>query len=331
MEKKFVNICFCCLTEEGLLKDMLNEMFRTIDFVECYTVCSGIVPDYASTKNICSTCEEKLKSSYQFRELCRQSYQTLKDKTEFVPNLYVNVKHEVASDNENDFVYDSSSKKVGKNLKTRQFTQVYVRDLNEEPLKTSAPVTNAPTQPETASKKAAVDEILLKAEDDVEEDDIKEDIPKKAKPTRSVKRRGVKVVKSVRKAKVTKEKPTQKLPHPDLDVEDMESKFTCYHCEIPSRTYNEFLQHRNTAHKVGNKFQSYKRICLLCNTEVKNFVEHISDIHKDYRPCICSYCKKGRYQTPLELRSHLNRHLINKAAHECLSCTEKFSKRAFFS
>jgi KRAB domain-containing zinc finger protein len=77
---KFREICLCCLTEEGQFKNMLEEAFPAINYLAGYTTCSGISPDIESTKNICSTCEDKLRLSYEFRELCRTSYKTFLEK-----------------------------------------------------------------------------------------------------------------------------------------------------------------------------------------------------------------------------------------------------------
>jgi Zinc-finger associated domain (zf-AD) len=60
-----------------------------LPLVECYKTCAGVDLKMDGPKRICWTCEEKLKSFYEFREMCRASYKRL---TEVVS--IVVVKHE---------------------------------------------------------------------------------------------------------------------------------------------------------------------------------------------------------------------------------------------
>jgi hypothetical protein len=328
MDKKFENICFCCLTEDDHLKNMLEEEFLSvqhkIQFIEGYTVCSGIVLDIESNKYICSACTLKLQSSYEFRELCRASYETLKEKIDFVPDLYVDVKHEVPSEDEADFFYDTVEKKEDKKSKKRRFTQVYVRDLNLEPPKTR------PSNRKSSAMgcSAVLENVLtkedapLKAEEQVLEDEKPDNLAKRMirGPYKKKKKTELQRLKRAH----VKTRTIKKQPPPVSNAADMDSTFQCTHCEAVLRTYNEYLNHRDTAHKVGNKYQSHSRVCGLCNTKVKQYVDHIAECHKDYRPCICSYCDRGKCQTPLELRGHLYSHLTCEATHECQSCHDKF-------
>jgi transcription elongation factor Elf1 len=272
---KFQNICFCCLTEEGQFKNMMKEAFTVakikVQFVEGYTVCSGIAPEDGAVKNICLDCEDKLKQSYEFRELCRTSYKTLKEHQSEVPaSYYLDVKHEVDSDDDS--------------AENQPFSQVYVSD-------------------------GVMTELTHKGSNSSH---------KTVKPKHGSKRRRDRE-KSSKRLKLRKGPPSS-----DQDVADMESTFMCNHCDTALKTYNDFIKHRDTVHKSGNKFQSHKRVCKLCGEEVKNFVDHIGEHHKDYRPCCCNFCDKGRYQTPLELRGHLYSHLTCEATHQCLTCKEKF-------
>jgi hypothetical protein len=102
--KNFDKICFCCLSEAEIMENMLDKSIILLNgssIIEGYTVCSGIVPEFESAKKICSMCQQKLYSSFEFRELCQASYQTLKQKTD----LLVDVKYEDdVSDTANDEV-----------------------------------------------------------------------------------------------------------------------------------------------------------------------------------------------------------------------------------
>jgi hypothetical protein len=295
-----------------------------IPFVEGYTVCSGIVPDPENAKKICFACELKLQSSYKFRELCRASYQTLKDKTELVA-MYVHVKHEIPSDNEMEFSNDNLGKKGDKKTKARPFSQVYVRDVNLELPKTRKSTRKSSIKPNSSLlPKDVVNENVLLKEEKIEDDN--KDIVVSTKKVRGPYRQKVP---GQRLKRAKREPKLKKQPPPVLKVADMDSNFQCPHCDTVLRTYNEFLKHREANHKVGGLFQNLSRVCGLCNTEVKQFVEHIAESHKDYRPCFCNYCDKGKFQTPVELRAHMYSHLCCEATHECLSCHDMFRSEGY--
>jgi hypothetical protein len=339
-EHKFENICFCCLTEEGQLKNMMDEIFVTtkvkVQFVEGYTVCSGIAPDVESTKNICLTCADKLKSSYEFRELCRTSYQTLKERSEMmITELFVNVKHEIPSDNEEDFVY-SSSKKEGK---TDQFNQVYVRDTYDNGSPSKRPKKTVPSKtlkpepchsitPDTDEKPSLKAEHTVVDDDDqsnhdsfpsADESDCEVEV--KVKP-----KRRYRVKKKVKPEKVLKKRrfDIKKVPV-GVDASNLDANFICHHCDIFLHSHNDFLTHREQ-HMIGHAYQKLHRKCNLCNVETKFYIKHLEEFHKDYKPNTCNYCTKGRFQTPSELKSHLFSHVKCEPTHSCLACKEKFSK-----
>jgi hypothetical protein len=128
-DNKFDKICLCCLTEEGQMKNIQNELpasvlLLKIQLAEGYQLCTGIsldtIGEPTDKKMICHQCEEKLKSSIEFRELCQASYQTLKEKkADIIPDLCLDVKHEVLSDDEHEIVVEKNSS---------LFTEVYVKN-----------------------------------------------------------------------------------------------------------------------------------------------------------------------------------------------------------
>jgi KRAB domain-containing zinc finger protein len=264
-EPKLANICFCCLTENGQFKNMTEEAFISsqikVQFVEGYTICSGISPstDDEPTINICCTCEYKLKLSYEFRELCRTSYKTLTDRT-----AVVDVKREVVSDSE-DAVIET----------------VYLRD--------------------SFTEKHTNEKAPPKIEDDVDSmssDDLYD-------PTEWSKSDKIKLIPE------------------GTSVANVEAHFVCYHCDQVLKTHNEFVKHRNQ-HTVGKRHGSLRRVCNLCQADVSSYYKHIGECHKDYRPNVCIYCAKGRYQLASELKTHLATHVKGEPSHQCLSCQEKF-------
>jgi Zinc-finger associated domain (zf-AD) len=324
-DNKFDKICFCCLTEEGQLKNMLDEVLLStkikIQFVEGYTICSGISPDTSTLKNICQNCEEKLKTSYAFRELCRASYQTLKERSSLIAEMCVDVKHEVASASENDdYVYDIFDEEVKSD--PCQFNQVFVKDISDQvPAKRKKKSTT-----KRHSKKHALQEndptnaTPLKSEQ-TDDSDVSVRVKRKPKVAKRSKR------KEARPEKVKRFKPE---PPPAEDTAVMESTFVCYYCDAVMQTHNDFQKHR-TEHMIRNSYPSINRVCNICQEDVKHYVKHILDCHKDYRPNTCHYCTAGKFQNPCDLKNHLSFHLSCEPSHECLACKEKFSKNCVLS
>jgi hypothetical protein len=68
-----------------------------------------------------------MKSSYEFRVLCRASYETLKEKTDFFPDLFVDVKYE-ESDNENEIVYNNLSEGEQQQAEPGTFNEVFIKN-----------------------------------------------------------------------------------------------------------------------------------------------------------------------------------------------------------
>jgi hypothetical protein len=176
MEKnKFENICLCCLTADDHMKNMQIESFAStsvnVQLIEGYKICSGITLDEieeqkpSDFKMICCTCEQKLQSSIEFRELCRTSYQTLKEKANFNPDLYVNVKNEVQSDAEQDG--------AGVKTETGLFAQVYIKNESYDGTSSKSKVNKKQLKKKktvTSAKKA-----LVQVPNDVDASDLESD------------------------------------------------------------------------------------------------------------------------------------------------------------
>jgi hypothetical protein len=98
-------ICYCCLAEtlDDDMKNMLKDKFDRCNFklklTDAYQTCSGInIDDDAfSQLFICRACETKLQASFQFRELCHNSHETMKGRLE---SALVDVKEEYESEQE---------------------------------------------------------------------------------------------------------------------------------------------------------------------------------------------------------------------------------------
>jgi hypothetical protein len=104
MDIKTDNICRCCLQEKNALKNMgqiilVNSKQTKITLFEGYKICSGIeLISQASHKDICQKCEDFLKISFEFRQLCRDSNDTLQERSGMIND----VKTETLSDIENN-------------------------------------------------------------------------------------------------------------------------------------------------------------------------------------------------------------------------------------
>jgi hypothetical protein len=314
-DNKFEKICFCCLTEDGDMKDMLHEVFTfaekkmKIQFVESYTICAGI--EQSKIDNtvalICLTCEDKLRASYEFRELCRTSYRIHKEKTTgLVSNkdvVLVEIKNELPSDGEEmDFVYDNSSKKSSHN-----FSQVFVKEKDQlaavPRVKKTGVKRPKATKPEYKIPK--VEQPMVESEND--------DAPFDHKPTKKY------------KPLKSKKPKVEAVADSGLNESNFEANYICYHCDIFLPTHAQYLMHRESQHMSGNGFLRLDRICNICGDNVKGYIKHIEDCHKDYKPNTCNSCPT-RYQSQNELKMHLVTHLNLSATHECLGCMEKFSK-----
>jgi hypothetical protein len=134
-------ICRCCLTEEGSMKNMQKETFESgkkhkVRLLDGFAKCSGVnlfTELDESTKNICQSCENKLRSSYDFRELCQTSDEVLRKKLDFI----VDVKEEFDSENE-----ENEKNIVYEDNQPYKFSQVFVAQKDKVKLldlKTEAP------------------------------------------------------------------------------------------------------------------------------------------------------------------------------------------------
>jgi Zinc-finger associated domain (zf-AD) len=92
---KFLSSCRCCLSDAGQLKDMTSEDLTSdtkFNLLDVFKQCSGVDFDEKLTTSICKSCEAKLHTSYEFREMCKASDIVLKQQ----------VKEESISDTEMD-------------------------------------------------------------------------------------------------------------------------------------------------------------------------------------------------------------------------------------
>jgi hypothetical protein len=118
-------ICRCCLSENGRMKNMLEEYFklskrRKIHLIDGYSTCTGIEQNIdQSSSDICEPCETKLTISYEFREQCQTSNQAFLKRLE--DELLTVVKLETLSDEDPDIVYNDSASQ-----QSHHFNQVFV-------------------------------------------------------------------------------------------------------------------------------------------------------------------------------------------------------------
>jgi hypothetical protein len=294
-DQKFEQICFCCLTEVGQMKDMLHEVFTIaekrvkIQFIESYTICAGIDESQIDGPSayICLNCESKLRASYEFRDLCRTSFRILKDRTNLATDL-VEIKHEMGSDGEEVlFVYNNSGKESAHTL-----SQVYIKE--NDPMTSAGPRTSK-----------------LKTEAKEEDADFSCRSAKKSGRLNQTEEKTVDIVAAKKRRK--------------CDVLGMnEAKFICYYCDKFLPTHEKYVEHCENEHP-GDGLLQLNRTCNICGDDVKGFNKHIADLHKDYKPNTCNMCPL-KYQTQHELKFHLATHLDIPVTFECVDCKEKFSE-----
>jgi hypothetical protein len=241
MENKFNIICRCCLSEEGDMKNMLEDVLvlnkkRKIQILETYSACSGVdfqLVRNETWKNICERCEQTLALAYEFRELCQESNRVLLERSDLIP---LEMKEEALSENgdaENspNFVYAPSNNKLEGS--SHQFNQVFV-------VKNSYDVDGNEIKTETDIPPSVENEIKPL------ENDAKSDFDQKDEPATN--------------------KATLKLDDENYEViSDMPGKFMCFVCDAVMSSHREYQIHRNSIHSESHRID---RNCLLCGETV---------------------------------------------------------------
>jgi hypothetical protein len=240
-EVKLDSICRCCLQQNSDLKNMLKEMFipkneSKITLLEGYTICSGLeLKSENNYKSICSKCEENLKISFGFRQLCRDSNEILLDRAD--------VKTEVLSDTEDNgqdnFVYSEHHEKSNKSQTYRH--QVFVKAAANEII--SIPTINIKSEEKSSKPEVTKDPesigvaIILKEElqemvkmdesdDDTHQDpDLDDDDD----------------VKDRKNAVVAEQSGDE-----NLDTFLLEGNYACPLCQLVLNNFREFKSHRKT-------------------------------------------------------------------------------------
>jgi hypothetical protein len=282
-DNKYEQICFCCLSEDGPMKNMLNEVFTfpdkkiKVQFVESYSVCIGIVQSEIdeSSSNICYNCESKLKESYEFRELCRSSYRTQKANTD---GLITEIKCEIEPEYQvTEFCHDEN-----------YFTQVYVTEKNDSPSSISRTTKREKAEEKEETKKGSKRARLSKKVDSAEKkpkstkENKKETTTKsetkpvktekrakRTKPTTSKQKRNEKQKTLVKNesddddshfdnneenewqgpSKAVKKVKLDITSDSNMDEVNMEANYICYHCDMFLPTHNAYIVHRDSLHR----------------------------------------------------------------------------------
>jgi uncharacterized CHY-type Zn-finger protein len=167
-DHKFDEACRCCLSEGGLMKNMLVDYFvlsktQKINLIDGYSICTGIEKQHPGqtriTPKICGTCEEKLTIAYEFRELCKHSDRTFQQHIEDALHL-VDVKVETPSDEElKDVLKGSkSARRSNRNKRSHQFSQVYVVKETSRPDETEIKPEKIVIKPESDSDHGGLEE-----------------------------------------------------------------------------------------------------------------------------------------------------------------------------
>jgi hypothetical protein len=135
MDIKTDNCCRCCLQEKSALKNMgqivlVNSKQTNITLFEGYKICSGIeLISQASYTDICQKCENFLKISFEFRQLCRDSNDTLQERSGMIDDVKTETLSDI-EDNEQESivysVYKAPRSKAGKHNKQMFQHQVFV-------------------------------------------------------------------------------------------------------------------------------------------------------------------------------------------------------------
>jgi uncharacterized C2H2 Zn-finger protein len=149
---------------------MQDDLLTSFQLMENYRICSGIALDEieeqqqpsSSDKMICPNCEQKLHSSIEFRNLCQASYQTLMEKSiSSIPDLYLDVKHEVQSDDDRESVVNE----IVVTKKSSPFTEVYIK--NE--------FITSPSSSKSKKSLLKSNKLLAKVPSDVDASDLESD------------------------------------------------------------------------------------------------------------------------------------------------------------
>jgi Zinc-finger associated domain (zf-AD)/Zinc-finger of C2H2 type len=362
VENKVDNICRCCLVEEDNMKNMLIEMLvgpERVNFIEAYRICAGLKDldeDIAMYKQVCATCEYKLKVSYDFRELCQSSAKTLKERSQY---QMADVKMEALSDGEDEpvFLYNTFDQ-AAPTRQANHFNQVFLTDKSSQ-FKVPPPIVSqikseetkpmirkevtAPVATMTVREPSPVVETKPKIEKQVEppdgprsdEDDdfdnndecfaepdieMEEDAEDTEKKTKRRKQKdpdtAVKVKRNRSKRQLTDYEPDDR-----LDVSTIEASYMCYYCDVFLNTHKDYLEHREN-HKTENISNRLARQCFVCNEMVPGYIKHLEEVHREFRPNACKICQV-KFQSQNALKNHLYIHCTANAF-QCLGCNKKF-------
>jgi hypothetical protein len=294
IDNKFESNCICCLTSHrpGNLRNMdqdylnISESCIKLLLIEIYRICCGVDTRVEEGPYlICRTCEDRLQSAFAFREMCRTSHRQHKEKFRSWPDVEtVMVKTEENSEDEDFIQYSDGLDDAGKGT----WAQVYVAESE--------------TNVGSLEKRKVSSNVKVKAElEDVIENPVENLTSKQKRQPVSI--------------------------EPGQNESNFKATYICYYCDIFLTTHNEYLEHRELLHRSpnsGHGFLRLDRTCNICYENVKGYMKHIDEHHKDYRPNVCSVCNMA-YQSQNELRLHLANHLPDVAVHECLACNKKFS------
>jgi hypothetical protein len=305
---KFRDICQCCLTEEGFMKNMLTEQLHEVKLIEGFKRCSGIdllvQKGDNCQKNICEKCEQDLKVSFEFRERCHTSQRILRDRSSFITA----VKDEPISDDDALVLCDETT---SKGSEQQQFTQVFVKHASSSAKVKCEPLKSEPTQNEYMEVKVNPDEMQMYLHNAEQQQEYYDE---SKKPKR-------------KKSKKRKSAPAAPAPLDSVDVATFEASYMCYHCDEYLPTHNEYVIHRDN-HVRGNsdmvEERKINRKCYVCLKDVSGYVKHIEDEHKDFKPHSCKMCD-NTFHTQMQLKKHLSTH-IEVATFECMGCSKLFSK-----
>jgi hypothetical protein len=285
-DNKFSNVCQCCLTDHGPMKNMLAERTRKVKLIERLKCCVGIdllLEDKGGDcKNICLKCETNLKISYEFHELCIESQRILISHID-------DVKEEPVSGDDEPLVLYTKKTKSGSH---QQFTQVFVKNIESVNIKFEE---NSSQLKDEKTKVNSGDEEIVIHHDST------------SNPQQS-------------KDEITKA-PVEK-----IDVSTMEANYMCYHCDQFLPTHKDYIMHRENHVRENSVIEErqIRRKCNVCQKDVNFYVKHLETEHRDFRPNTCKLCPMG-FHTQLKLREHLYKH-VNVNTYNCLGCSRLFSK-----
>jgi hypothetical protein len=319
---KINSICQCCLDDDPPMKNMLTETYQDTPLIENFKICSGIDllkedQPKETCKNICQKCETNLKISIEFRELCQTSQQMLTERLSFIGV----VKAEPISDEDEPLVLYT---KRGTTRSATMLTQVFLRSQSESDSKVTAPCPKIeeviPTEPviepevtpevqdEPISNDVDVDDKIFDnddffaGQDSTSESEIEDYSP------------------PIKLAK------TEKTETSDLNEEifNMPALFMCYHCDELVHTFKGYLVHQKRHEEVINLNAKIKRNCYVCKEDVTNYILHLKEQHKDFKPNTCQQCEK-KFHKQIYLKAHLHHH-TDSTPFKCLGCKMFFSK-----